>query len=93
MPNCRYIKTALFINFERLSLNCVNMKLALLFSLLYVSMGSFVGIFQASEGQEHTFFCPVKRVLKALEKAVSFYEEYEGDLNLDACFGLRIAEG
>ena len=52
-----------------------------------------MGIFHASDGQEHIFFSPVKLVLKALEKAVSFYEQYGDDLNLDACLGLRIAEG
>ena len=69
------------------------MKLALLFSLLYASIGSLLGILKASEGQGHISFSRVKLVLKALEKAVSFYEEYGDDLNLDACFGLRIAEG
>ena len=69
------------------------MKLALLFSLLYASIGSRLGILNASEGQEHISFSRVKLVLKALEKAVSFYEKYGDDLNLDACFGLRIAEG
>lgn len=69
------------------------MRLALLFSLLYASIGSLLGIFNASEGQELIPFNRVKLVLKALEKAVSFYEEYRDDLNLDAYFGLRIAEG
>jgi len=63
------------------------------FLLLYSSIGSLLGIFHASDGQEHIFFSPVKLVLKALEKAVSFYEQYGDDLNLDACLGLRIAEG
>lgn len=69
------------------------MKLACLFLFLYASVGSHLGIFQTSEGQEKTFSSPVKLVLKALEKAVSFYEQYGDDLNLDAYFGLRIAEG
>lgn len=40
--------------------------------------------------------CSISRtnsVLAALEKAVQFYQQYGEDLNLDAYFGLRIAEG
>lgn len=35
----------------------------------------------------------VKRVLLALQKAFSFYEQNGDTLNLDAYFGLRIAQG
>ena len=63
------------------------------FLLLYSSIGSLLGLLHASDGQEHIYFSPVKLVLEALEKAVSFYEQYGDDLNLDACLGLRIAEG
>lgn len=35
----------------------------------------------------------VKRVLLALEKVFSFYEQNGDTLNLDAYFGLRIAQG
>ena len=68
------------------------MKLACLF-LLYASIGSLSGIFHTSEGKENIFLSRVKLVLEALEKAVSFFEQYGDDLNLDAFFGLRIAEG
>lgn len=67
------------------------MKLACLFLLLF-SVGSHLEIAHTNEAQEK-FLSGVNRVLEALEKAVLFYEQYGDDLNLDAYFGLRIAQG
>ncbi|XP_078350933.1 UPF0764 protein C16orf89 homolog [Oculina patagonica] len=67
------------------------MKLACLFLLLF-SVGSLLEIAHTNEGQEE-FPSGVNSVLDALEKAVLFYEQYGDDLNLDAYFGLRIAQG
>ena len=69
------------------------MKLLCLFLLFYAPTGHLSGIFHTRDGKEKIFLSRVKLVLKALEKAVSFYEQFGDDLNLDACFGLRIAEG
>ena len=69
------------------------MKLACLFLLLFTSVGSFIEITDKTERQETISPSGISHVLAALEKAVLFYDQYGDDLNLDAYFGLRIAQG
>ena len=68
------------------------MKLACPF-LFFASIGSLLKITFTNDEQDKIFLHRVNRVLEALEKAVLFYEHYGADLNLDAYFGLRIAQG
>lgn len=46
-----------------------------------------------TQGIEEKFTIDTNRVFLALEKVVSFYERNVDTLNLDAYFGLRIAQG
>ena len=68
------------------------MKLECIFLPLFSLIGFSVKNVQMI-GEEKTFFTKVNRVFSALEKAVSFYEQNGDTLNLDAYFGLRIAQG
>ena len=52
-----------------------------------------IGYAEEIVGRQEWFFTDVKRVFSALEKVVSFYEQNGDTLNLDAYFGLRIAQG
>ena len=68
------------------------MKLKCLFVALFsLICFSVKNVQMKREGR--TSFTKVNRVFSALEKAVSFYERKGGTLNLDAYFGLRIAQG
>ena len=69
------------------------MKLVCIFLLVFSSIGSLLEIAHTNEQQGKVFLGGIDRVLGALERAVSFYERYGDDLNLDAYFGLRIAQG
>lgn len=69
------------------------MRLAYLFLLLFSSVSSLLEVTHRNEEQDKVFLREVNRVLEALKKAVLFYKQYGDDLNLDAYFGLRIAQG
>ena len=70
------------------------MKLVCVFLLVaFSSIGSLLEIAHTNGERGKVFPGHVDRVLEALEKAVLFYERYGDDLNLDAYFGLRIAQG
>ena len=68
------------------------MKLERLFLPLFFLIGFSAKNVQM-KGEERTFFTKVNHVFSALEKAVLFYEQNGDTLNLDAYFGLRIAQG
>lgn len=69
------------------------MKLECFSVVLFSSIVSSMEIFTLKENRQETFFTDVNRVFSGLEKAVLFYEQNGDDLNLDAFFGLRIAQG
>lgn len=79
--------------FRRMGFYCIKMTLSLLFLLLSAIFPHLV-ITETNVRKDES--CTVSHstpVLAALEKAVLFYKENGEDLNLDAYFGLRIAEG
>lgn len=69
------------------------MKLECFSVVLFSSIVSSMEIFTLKENRQEMFFTDVNRVFSGLEKAVLFYEQNGDDLNLDAFFGLRIAQG
>ena len=64
---------------------------------LSVALVLFLGFLTLSSAEkpreQRNFAVSVRRVMVALEKAVMFYWQDRYDLNLDAYFGLRIAQG
>ena len=67
-----------------MKLHCIILELFLVFDV-------FTKI--QTQGIEEEFSIDRNRVVLALEKVVSFYERNGDTLNLDAYFGLRIAQG
>ena len=61
--------------------------------VLFTSIVFLVEIVELTGRRTGQLSFDVNRVYSALEKAVFFYERNGDDLNLDAYFGLRIAQG
>ena len=63
-----------------------------LYLVLFCCMGFFLQCVEMKKEKKHVS-SDVDRVLFALKKAVMFFEQSGNNLNLDAYFGLRIAQG
>lgn len=63
-----------------------------LYLVLYCCIGFFLQCVEMKKEKKHVS-SDVDRVLFALKKAVMFFEQSGNNLNLDAYFGLRIAQG